>query len=113
MQLGSYRPVYSQLVDHIVLDILEGSYTAGQQLPAVSAMAVTMQVNPSIVEHAYAELVAQGVLHQDGDEFTITEQALALLKHSERQRFLQHDFPSIRKRIKLLEIDPNSLDWDE
>lgn len=113
MQLGGYRPVSALLVDHVCLEIMEGNLTAGAALPSITAMALATQINPSIVEQAYTELTEIGAVVAQDIGWHVTAAAATILRERERERFLNHDFPTIRRRIKLLGIKPQSLDWED
>lgn len=113
MQLGNYRPVFSQLVDLLILDVLEGTYRQGDRLPAINDLALSTKVNPRIVRRAYQALEELGAVGKvKGVGLCVTENAVALLKAHERDRFLRLDLPDIARRVRLLGIEPATLDWD-
>lgn len=61
--LNSDRPIYSQLVDKIKMDIVSGLYKAGDKIPSVRELAADASVNPNTMQKALAELERSGLLY--------------------------------------------------
>ena len=55
-------PVYRQIVNQVKYLVASGRLGAGQELPAIRALAERLVVNPNTVVHAYAELEKEGVV---------------------------------------------------
>ena len=62
-QLEGDRPIYQQLVDQIMMQIVSGQRKAGDKVPAVRELAADAGVNPNTVQRALAELEGTGLLH--------------------------------------------------
>lgn len=56
MEFLSDKPIYQQLVDHIVGDIIRGTIKAGEKLPSVRDYAVSVGVNANTMQRVYKEL---------------------------------------------------------
>ena len=54
--LSTDKPIYSQLVEIIQLQITSGKYKAGDRLPSVRELAAEASVNPNTMQKALAEL---------------------------------------------------------
>ena len=50
------RPIYLQISEQIVSDILAGKYKMGEKLPSVREFAVLAAVNPNTMQRALTEL---------------------------------------------------------
>lgn len=50
------KPIYQQLVDHIIGDIIRGTLIAGEKLPSVRDYAVSVGVNANTMQRVYKEL---------------------------------------------------------
>lgn len=61
--LNSDRPIYSQLVDKIKMDIVSGLYKAGDKIPSVRELAADASVNPNTMQKALSELERSGLLY--------------------------------------------------
>jgi len=64
-------PVYRQIVDQVMLGIVSGSLSTGDQLPTVRQLAVDLAINPNTVVRAYRDLESRGAIetHQGSGTF--------------------------------------------
>jgi GntR family transcriptional regulator len=56
-------PVYQQIGDDVKRQVALGMLRADQALPAVRQLASQLKVNPNTVQHAYRELVRDGIAY--------------------------------------------------
>ena len=54
-QLEGDRPIYQQLVDQIMMQIVSGQRKAGDKVPAVRELAAEAGVNPNTMQRAMAQ----------------------------------------------------------
>lgn len=102
-------PIYQQLRDRTVANILDGQLNEGDLLPSVRQVAIDLQVNPITVSKAYQILVDEGlVVAERGIGMRIKAGAKNQLLQDERALFLKHVWPQIIDRIHQL-----NLSWDE
>ena len=59
-------PVYLQIAKRIIMSVLAGEYTAGEQIPSVRQLALEAAVNPNTVQHAFQELEDEGIIISKG-----------------------------------------------
>ena len=52
MEFKSERPIFSQLMERIQLDIITGRYQPGEKLPSVRDLAAEAAVNPNTMQKA-------------------------------------------------------------
>lgn len=50
------KPIYQQLIERIVGDIIRGTLSPGEKLPSVREYAVTVGVNANTMQRVYKEL---------------------------------------------------------
>ena len=62
-QLEGDRPIYQQLVDQIMMQIVSGQRKAGDKVPAVRELAAEAGVNPNTMQRALAELERTGLVY--------------------------------------------------
>lgn len=104
------KPVYVRLREIIADAILAGKYTDGDPLPSVRALAAEEQANPLTVAKAYQGFQDEGlIVVKRGVGMFVAPGARARLGDSERNRFLQQEWPEIRARMARLGIDPATL----
>ena len=108
--MSDNRPVYLRLRDEIAAAIIEGRYAEGDMLPSVRAFAAEQGANPLTVAKAYQQFQADGLVRvQRGVGMFVAEGAAERLRDSERQRFLQEEWPEIRTRMERLGLAPADL----
>lgn len=70
------KPIYQQLIDRIVADIIRGDLQAGQKLPSVRESAVEVGVNANTMQRVYKELEQMGMTEtRRGQGSFVTEDA--------------------------------------
>ena len=104
------KPVYVRLRETIANSILSGRYRDGDPLPSVRALAAEEQANPLTVAKAYQGFQDEGlVLVKRGVGLFVAPGARSRLTESERDRFLNEEWPEIRERMDRLGIEPTQL----
>ena len=104
------RPVYLKLRDLIAAAILEGRYGEGDMLPSVRAFAAEQGANPLTVAKAYQQFQNDGLVRvQRGVGMFVAQGAAERLRESERRRFLEEEWPSVRSRMERLGIAASDL----
>lgn len=103
-------PIYRQLRERVVAMILEGTLDEGAALPSVRQVAADYQINPLTVSKAYQELVDEQLVEKKrGLGMFVNEGAQQALLKSERERFLNEEWPALYARIKRLGLDFDTL----
>ena len=83
--LDADKPIYTQLVEIIQMQIISGQYKAGDRLPSVRELAAEASVNPNTMQKALAELERNGlVITQRTSGRTVTED-IKLIKETQAQ----------------------------
>lgn len=104
------KPVYVRLRETIADAILAGTFSDGDALPSVRALAAEEQANPLTVAKAYQGFQDEGlVVVKRGVGMFVAPGARARLRDSERSRFLKEEWPLVRARMGRLGIAPESL----
>jgi GntR family transcriptional regulator len=104
------KPVYVRLRETIADAILAGKYGDGDPLPSVRALAAEEQANPLTVAKAYQGFQDEGlIVVKRGVGMFVAPGARARLSDSERNRFLEEEWPQIVARMQRLGIDPARL----
>jgi DNA-binding transcriptional regulator YhcF (GntR family) len=104
------QPIYRQLRDRIVAMILDGVLNEGDPLPSVRNVAAEYRVNPITVLKGYQQLVDEQLVEsRRGRGMFVNAGARELLLQSERQKFLDEQWPRIHATIQRLGLSADEL----
>ncbi|MFN9196060.1 MAG: GntR family transcriptional regulator [Pseudomonadota bacterium] len=108
------QPIYQQLADLLAAQLLDGDPPEGAAMPSVRALAGRHVLNPLTVNRALQAL-GEASLRESrrGLGLYVVPGARDKLKASERERFLDTEWPRLRDRLKRLGIGPEQLRWEE
>ena len=98
--LDSSRPIYTQIVERISLDIIAGKYQPGARLPSVRDFASEAGVNPNTMQKALAELEREDLVHSErtsGRFITEDETMLKQLKSQLAEEHIRDFFEKMRQ----------------
>ncbi|MBR7781806.1 GntR family transcriptional regulator [Undibacterium luofuense] len=103
-------PIYRQLKEKVVQMILQAQLAPGDALPSVRQIAADFELNPLTVSRAYQELVDEGIIEMKrGLGMFVLDGAKDRLLQSERERFLQEEWPAVLKKMQSLGIRIDDL----
>ncbi|MEP6908001.1 MAG: GntR family transcriptional regulator [Pseudoxanthomonas sp.] len=103
-------PIYRQLKERVVAMMLDGVLKPGDALPSVRQVAAEYQLNPITVSRAYQELADEALDEKRrGLGMFVTDEAAKKLMTSERERFLQEEWPAVAQRINRLGLSTEEL----
>ena len=103
-------PIFEQIVDYFIEQIISKSILEGQFLPSIRSLAVTIQVNPLTIAKAYQKLENAGWIEKvRGQNFKVKEGVSLILTNQMREKFLNEEWPLIFKKIKQLGLDLDFL----
>jgi GntR family transcriptional regulator len=73
------RPMYLQIMDQIKQKIAVGDWAAGEEIPSIRQLAVSLQVSVITIKRAYLELEREGVIvtHHGKGSFVAPNPALS------------------------------------
>lgn len=107
-------PIYQQLADRLAVQLLEGAPPEGEAMPSVRNLASQYLINPLTVSRALQALVDNGLVEsRRGMGMYVRPGARRRLLSSEREQFLQKEWPALREKLKRLGIGANDLNWEE
>ena len=113
-QWDDRQPLYRQLANQLAGGLLDGDPPEGEAMPSVRVLAAQYLLNPITVGRALQALNEDGLLeNRRGLGLFVTAGARERLKASERQRFLQTEWPRLRERLRRLGIGAEQLNWGE
>ena len=104
------EPIYRQLRDFVVTMILDGSLPEGDVLPSIRRVAAEFRVNPLTALKSYQLLVGEGLVEsRRGRGMFVIPGARDLLRKSERERFLNEEWPRVLDTLQRLGLSAEEL----
>ena len=109
-QWNDSQPIYWQLKERTMAMILDGTLAEGDALPSVRTVASEFQLNPITVSKSYQALVDDGLVEkQRGLGMFVKPGARKQLLESEREKFINEEWPALLNRVQQLGLDIKDL----
>ncbi|EGA64772.1 GntR family transcriptional regulator [Vibrio brasiliensis] len=104
------QPIFRQLADRIIEQILQGVWLEGQALPSVRSVASDLKINHITVMKGYQLLVDEDLVEKKrGQGMFVASGALDRLKAAQKQDFIEQQIPSIATKLQQLDIPLNEF----
>lgn len=97
--LDSGRPIYSQIMEKVRLDIISGRYRPGDKLPSVRELAAEASVNPNTMQKALSELERDGLVHTERTSGRFITEDIAMIEKMKKETAQER----IREFLTLME----------
>lgn len=110
MDFRKQKPIYLQIADWLMEQVLQGQLVADDRMPSVRDVATQMGVNPNTVVRSFDYLQQEGIIYQRrGMGYFVAEGARENIVELQRRSFFEEDLPYIRQRMQLLGITFDEL----
>ena len=110
MEYNDHKPIYLQIADRMLQNILSGEWREEGRIPSVREMGGIMGVNPNTVVRSYQQLEALDIIYNKrGMGYYVQSEAVAKIKKNLKEEFVRNDIPKLRETLKALEIDVDEL----
>lgn len=106
MEFRKQKPIYLQIADRLMEQILNGEPAAEERMPSVRDVAASMGVNPNTVMRTFDFLQGEEIIYnRRGVGYYVTTDAKKKILAEQRREFIEVELPLIRKKMQLLGID--------
>ena len=110
MEFNKNRPIYLQIVDYIIEQILLNEWQVGERVPSVRELGSHIEVNPNTVMRAYRDMEEKDILYNKrGIGFFVSLDAHKLIMKSKKKQFLKEDLPAVFNKMDLLGIEMTDI----
>lgn len=110
MEFNSNKAIYLQICDSICERILSGSLEPDARIPSVREYGAEIGVNPNTVMRSYEKLTGEGIIYnRRGIGYFISTDARRIVLKTQKNEFLESEWPLIVKKIDLLGISLEEL----
>ena len=106
----STKGIFQQIADNLCHQILEGKLPPGERIPSVRDLAVEFEVNRNTLLRTYSILEdASIIVNKRGIGFFVAENAVELIRATEKTEFYTNELPSFIQKVKLLKLNSEDL----
>ena len=110
MNFDGNKPIYLQIYDAICESIISDELHPHDRIASVREYGAEIGVNPNTVMRSYEKLTSDGIIYNKrGIGYFISENAKDVALEMQRQEFIEKTLPEIKRRMKLLDIAPETL----
>lgn len=110
MEFYNSRPIYLQIADHIIRQILSHEISAGDRLPSVREIAGDVEVNPNTIVKSYNWLADSGIIKmRRGIGYFVLDDAHGIAVQLLKKELLDVDLPRIMEKASLLNLSVDQL----
>ena len=105
MTFSNEKPIFLQMADRLMDEILAGRYQSDDRIPSVREYAVMLEVNTNTAVKAYDELARANIIYNKrGLGYFVAPGAREQILQERRQEFIERRLPELFRQMKLLGI---------
>lgn len=105
MIFSSDKPIYIQMADRLMDEILSGTYQADDRIPSVREYAVLLEVNTNTAVKAYEELARANIIYNKrGLGYFVRAGAKEQILRERKREFMDERLPELFRQMRLLNI---------
>jgi GntR family transcriptional regulator len=110
MEFQSSKGIFLQIADNLCHQILEGLLKPCDRVPSVRDLAEEFEVNRNTVMRTYTILQEAGIFdNKRGIGFFVSENAVEIVRSTEKANFFNFELPVFIQKVKLLKLNTNDL----
>ena len=110
MEFRKQKPIYLQIADRLMEQVLAGELKEEDRVPSVRDVAEAMGVNPNTVMRTFEYLQgAEIIYNRRGVGYFVSPDAQQKILEKQRREFIEDDLPIIKQKMKMLGIDLKEL----
>ena len=117
MNFKENKPIYLQIADRIMDEILNNTYPEGERIPSVREYAAMVEVNANTVVKSFDFLQNNEIMfNKRGLGYFVAEGAVQKIISNRKNTFLNDELPEMFVKLKQLDISMNEVqtmfrDW--
>ena len=105
MKFKESKPIYLQIADRIMEEILQEIHPEEERIPSVREYAAMVEVNANTVVRAYDYLQNQEIIfNKRGIGYFVSKNGKKSILKLRRKTFLNEDVPELFRQMELLQI---------
>ena len=105
MTFSNDKPIYLQMADRLMDEILAGKYQDDDRIPSVREYSVLLEVNTNTAVKAYDELARANIIYNKrGLGYFVTPGAKKQILKARKTAFMKERLPELFRQMRLLDI---------
>ncbi|MBQ7662404.1 MAG: GntR family transcriptional regulator [Prevotella sp.] len=105
MTFSNDKPIYIQMADRLMDEILADTYKDDDRIPSVREYSVLLEVNTNTAVKAYDELARANIIYNKrGLGYFVTPGAKKQILKERKRLFMKEQLPELFRQMKLLGI---------
>lgn len=110
MEFRKQKPIYLQIADRLMEQILSGELAEEERMPSVRDVAEAMGVNPNTVMRTFEQLQGEEIIYnRRGVGYFVSADAKQKILAEQRREFLEEELPLIKQKMQMLGISLDDL----
>ena len=110
MEFRKQKPIYLQIADRLMEQVLAEELKEEDRVPSVRDVAEAMGVNPNTVMRTFEFLQGEEIIYnRRGVGYFVSPDAKRKILAEQRREFLEEELPLIKQKMKMLGIDMKEL----
>lgn len=110
MNFKESKPIYLQIADRIMDEILQKIYPEEGRIPSVREYAATVEVNANTVARSFDYLQSREIIYnRRGIGYFVSAEARATIKEMRKREFIEGDLPELFRKMSLLGISIDEI----
>ena len=111
MIFSNDKPIYIQMADRLMDEILSGKYQDDDRIPSVREYSVLLEVNTNTAVKAYEQLAREEIIYNKrGLGYFVTKGAKKQILKARKQEFMKERLPELFRQMALLDIHIEDVD---
>lgn len=105
MDFNSKQPIYLQIADQVIENILDCKLESEARILSVRELAIEMEVNPNTVMRTYSFLQEANIIYNKrGIGYFVSKNAYTVAKEMRRHEFISEELPHVFRTMDLLDM---------
>jgi len=110
MEFREKQAIYLQIGEHICENILRKQWKAGDKIPSIREMAISIEVNPNTVMRTYNYLQNMGIIfNKRGIGYFVADHSYEKTQELKKRNFINRELPHFFRTMDLLKITFDDL----
>lgn len=103
MEFNQPKGIFQQIADQMRDRILDGEWSAGERIPSVRDLAMTVGVNPNTVNKSYQALLDRQIIeNQRGLGYFVAPEARQRILEEMKAEFVASELPRLFRTMRVL-----------